>query len=94
MVAVQDDPDRRRGRSTSESACERLQVLNCGARERDWWEEYADLPPMRGLRGWSFFNGQFLPGFMPGLLQTAEYAGRGEGLALAVRSCRTVEHLA
>jgi hypothetical protein len=49
---------------------------------------------MRGLRGWSFFNGQFLPGFMPGLLQTAEYAGRGEGLALAVRSCRTVEHLA
>lgn len=47
MVAVQDDPNRTRGEVPLRAACERLQVLNCGARERDWWEEYVDLPTCR-----------------------------------------------
>lgn len=64
---------------TSESYRERLQALNRGARERAWWDRYKDDVSPTYLRYVGFEAGaafirQFQIGFIPGLLQTAEYA--------------------
>ena len=63
------------------SAAERegLQTLNRGARERGWWESYKeDLSPAYlnyiGFEAGAAFIRQFQIGFIPGLLQTREYA--------------------
>ena len=58
---------------------ERLQKLNRGARERGWWESYKDdLSPAYlnyiGFEAGAAFIRQFQIGFIPGLLQTREYA--------------------
>jgi transcriptional regulator with XRE-family HTH domain len=64
---------------TSESTRERLQLLNRGARERGWWDKYReDVSPTYlnyvGFEAGAAFIRQFQSGFLPGLLQTAEYA--------------------
>jgi transcriptional regulator with XRE-family HTH domain len=64
---------------TSESTRERLQLLNRGARERGWWDKYRDdVSPTYlnyvGFEAGAAFVRQFESGFLPGLLQTAEYA--------------------
>ena len=64
---------------TSESTRERLQALNRGARERGWWDTYKeDVSPEYlnyvGFEAGAAFLRQFQIGFIPGLLQTAEYA--------------------
>jgi transcriptional regulator with XRE-family HTH domain len=64
---------------TSESHRERLQELNRGARERGWWNVYRDdISPAYlefvGYETGAAFIRQCQPGFVPGLLQTAEYA--------------------
>jgi transcriptional regulator with XRE-family HTH domain len=64
---------------TSESTRERLQLLNRGARERGWWDNYKDdVSPTYlnyvGFEAGAAFIRQFQSGFLPGLLQTAEYA--------------------
>lgn len=64
---------------TSESHRERLQDLNRGARERGWWESYKDDAPPDYLSYVGFEAAatsirQFQMGFIPGLMQTAEYA--------------------
>jgi len=64
---------------TSESHRERLQALNRGARERAWWDRYRDdVSPTYlsfvGFEAGAAFIRQFQIGFIPGLLQTAEYA--------------------
>jgi len=64
---------------TSESTRERLQLLNRGARERGWWDKYRDdVSPTYlnyvGFEAGAAFIRQFESGFLPGLLQTAEYA--------------------
>ncbi|HEY1703001.1 MAG TPA: helix-turn-helix transcriptional regulator [Trebonia sp.] len=64
---------------TSESHRERLQALNRGARERGWWNVYRDdISPAYlefvGYEAGAAFIRQCQPGFVPGLLQTAEYA--------------------
>ena len=64
---------------TSESTRERLQHLNRGARERGWWDKYRDdVSPTYlnyvGFEAGAAFIRQFQSGFLPGLLQTAEYA--------------------
>ena len=64
---------------TSESTRERLQILNRGARERAWWDKYKDdVSPTYlsyvGFEAGAAFIRQFQSGFLPGLLQTAEYA--------------------
>jgi len=64
---------------TSESTRERLQALNRGARERGWWDTYKeDVSPQYlnyvGFEAGAAFIRQFQIGFIPGLLQTAEYA--------------------
>jgi transcriptional regulator with XRE-family HTH domain len=64
---------------TSESHRERLQELNRGARERGWWNVYRDdIAPAYlefvGYETGAAFIRQCQPGFVPGLLQTAEYA--------------------
>jgi transcriptional regulator with XRE-family HTH domain len=64
---------------TSESRREQLQSLNRGARERAWWDSYRDdvSPPYLnyvGLEAGAAFVRQFQLGFIPGLLQTEEYA--------------------
>jgi len=58
---------------------ERLQALNRGARKRGWWESYKDdLSPAYlnyiGFEAGAAFIRQFQIGFIPGLLQTREYA--------------------
>src|SRR5579863_4168613 len=58
---------------------ERLQTLNRGARKRGWWESYKDdVSPAYlnyiGLEAGAAFIRQFQIGFIPGLLQTREYA--------------------
>jgi transcriptional regulator with XRE-family HTH domain len=63
----------------SESTRERLQALNRGARERGWWERYRDeVSPNYltyvGFEAGAAFIRQSQPLFVPGLLQTAEYA--------------------
>ena len=64
---------------TSESHRERLQSLNRGAKERGWWDSYRDhVSPAYlhyvGLEAGAAFIRQFQIGFIPGLLQTPEYA--------------------
>jgi len=64
---------------TSESTRERLQALNRGARERAWWDKYRDdvAPAYLNYVGFEVgasFIRQFESGFVPGLLQTPEYA--------------------
>jgi transcriptional regulator with XRE-family HTH domain len=64
---------------TSESRREQLQALNRGARERAWWDKYRDdVSPAYlnyvGLEAGAAFVRQFQLGFIPGLLQTEEYA--------------------
>lgn len=64
---------------TSESTRERLQALNRGARERGWWDTYREvLYPTYlsyvGFEAGAAYIRQFQIGFIPGLLQTAEYA--------------------
>jgi len=64
---------------SSESTRERLQALNRGARERAWWNEYRDdvaEPYLRyvGLEAGASFIRQYESVFVPGTLQTREYA--------------------
>lgn len=64
---------------TSESSRDRLQLLNRGARERGWWDKYRDeVAPTYlnyvGFEAGAAFIRQFQSGFLPGLLQTADYA--------------------
>jgi len=64
---------------TSESHRERLHSLNRGAKERGWWDSYRDyVSPAYlhyvGLEAGAAFIRQFQIGFIPGLLQTPEYA--------------------
>jgi transcriptional regulator with XRE-family HTH domain len=64
---------------SSESHRERLQALNRGARERAWWAPYREeLNPTYvdyvGYETGASFIRQFQAGFIPGLLQTPEYA--------------------
>jgi transcriptional regulator with XRE-family HTH domain len=64
---------------TSESQRERLQSLNRGAKERSWWDSYRDVSAAYlnyiGFEAGSSFIRQFQIGFIPGLLQTRDYAG-------------------
>jgi transcriptional regulator with XRE-family HTH domain len=64
---------------TSESQRERLQTLNRGAREPRWWDGYReDISPAYlnfvGYEAGAAFIREFESGFVPGLLQTPEYA--------------------
>ncbi len=64
---------------TSESQRERLQALNRGTRERAWWLTYrGEINPSYldyvGYEAGAAFIRQFESGFIPGLLQTPEYA--------------------
>jgi transcriptional regulator with XRE-family HTH domain len=64
---------------TSESHRERLQALNRGARERGWWDSYRDDAPSPylsyvGFEAGAAFIRQFQIGFIPALLQTADYS--------------------
>jgi transcriptional regulator with XRE-family HTH domain len=64
---------------TSESTRERLQALNRGAREHGWWDKYREdvaQPYLNyvGFEAGAAFIRQFDAGFVPGLLQTADYA--------------------
>jgi transcriptional regulator with XRE-family HTH domain len=64
---------------TSESTRERLQLLNRGARERGWWDSYRDDVSLTylnyvGFEAGAAFIRQFQSGFLPGMLQTVEYA--------------------
>jgi transcriptional regulator with XRE-family HTH domain len=64
---------------TSESTRERLHALNKGARERAWWDRYRDdVPPAYlnyvGFEAGASFIRQYESAFVPGLLQTPEYA--------------------
>jgi len=64
---------------TSESIRERLHLLNRGARERGWWDKYRDdVAPTYlnyvGFEAGAAFIRQFQSLFVPGLLQTEEYA--------------------
>jgi hypothetical protein len=62
-----------------ESNRERLHALNRGARERGWWHTYRDDVSAEylsyvGLETGASYIRQFQNGFIPGLLQTPEYA--------------------
>lgn len=64
---------------TSESRREQLQALNRGARERAWWDKYRDdvdtvYLNYVGLEAGAAFIRAFESAYVPGLLQTAEYA--------------------
>jgi transcriptional regulator with XRE-family HTH domain len=64
---------------TGESTRERLQVLNRASRERAWWDKYRDeVAPIYlsyvGFEAGAAFIRQFQSAFLPGLLQTADYA--------------------
>ena len=64
---------------SSESIRERLHLLNRGARERGWWDKYRDdVAPTYlnyvGFEAGAAFIRQFQSLFVPGLLQTEEYA--------------------
>jgi transcriptional regulator with XRE-family HTH domain len=64
---------------TSESTRERLQALNRGARERGWWDKYREDVSQTylnyvGFEAGAAFIRQFQSGFLPGMLQTIEYA--------------------
>jgi transcriptional regulator with XRE-family HTH domain len=64
---------------TSESHRERLYALNRGAKERGWWDSYKESVTPEylsyvGFEAGAAFIRQFQMGFIPGLLQTADYA--------------------
>lgn len=64
---------------TSQGTRDRLQVLNHGARETAWWNKYReDVAPIYlsyvGFEAGASFIRQFQTSFLPGLLQTADYA--------------------
>jgi transcriptional regulator with XRE-family HTH domain len=64
---------------TSESTRERLQSLNRGARERGWWDKYREDVASNylnyvGFEAGAAFIREFESVFVPGLLQTADYA--------------------
>lgn len=64
---------------TSESTRERLQSLNRGARERAWWDKYRDdisstYLDYVGFEAGAAFIREFESGYVPGLLQTRQYA--------------------
>ena len=64
---------------TSESRRDQLQALNRGAKETAWWDEYrAAVSPTYlnfvGFEAGAAFIRQFQSVFLPGLLQTPEYA--------------------
>jgi transcriptional regulator with XRE-family HTH domain len=64
---------------TSESTRERLHLLNRGARERGWWDKYRDdvaatYLSFVGFEAGATFIREFETSFLPGLLQTADYA--------------------
>lgn len=64
---------------TSESHRERLHNLNRGAKQAGWWAAYkdgvsADYLSYVGFETGAAFIRQFHMGFIPGLLQTADYA--------------------
>jgi transcriptional regulator with XRE-family HTH domain len=64
---------------TSESHRERLHALNRGAKEPGWWDRYKDDASPEylsyvGFEAGAAFIRQFQMGFVPGLLQTADYA--------------------
>lgn len=64
---------------TSESSRDRLQALNRGARERPWWAVFRDdIPPAYldyvGYEAGAAYIRSFQSGYIPGLLQTSEYA--------------------
>ncbi len=64
---------------TSRSVRERLQALNRGARERAWWDKYRDdisAPYLNyvGFEAGAAFIRAFESAYVPGLLQTREYA--------------------
>jgi transcriptional regulator with XRE-family HTH domain len=63
---------------TSETQRDRLQALNRGAREKGWWHGYRDAAAAYltyvGFETGATVIKQFQIGFVPGLLQTAEYA--------------------
>jgi transcriptional regulator with XRE-family HTH domain len=65
---------------TSESTRDRLQHLNHGARTGAWWDKYrgGEVSPIYlsyvGFEAGAAFIRQFQSGFLPGLLQTADYA--------------------
>ncbi len=64
---------------TSESHRERLHALNRGAKESGWWDTYkndvrAEYLSYVGFEAGAAFIRQFHMGFIPGLLQTADYA--------------------
>lgn len=64
---------------TSESQRDRLQALNRGAKEPGWWDAYkndvsAEYLSYVGFEAGAAVIRQFQMGFIPGLLQTADYA--------------------
>jgi transcriptional regulator with XRE-family HTH domain len=64
---------------TSEGIRDRLHALNHGARERAWWDKYKDdVSPNYlsyvGFEAGAAFIRQFQTLFVPGLLQTSDYA--------------------
>jgi transcriptional regulator with XRE-family HTH domain len=64
---------------TSESSRDRLQSLNRGARERQWWSDYRGELPAAFLEFVGYEAGasavrSFESGFVPAMLQTPEYA--------------------
>jgi transcriptional regulator with XRE-family HTH domain len=64
---------------SSESTRDRLQALREGARERGWWDKYRDEIAPRyldyvGFEAGASFIRHFETGFVPGLLQTPDYA--------------------
>jgi transcriptional regulator with XRE-family HTH domain len=64
---------------TAETTRERLQTLNQAARQKGWWYDYReDVAPTYfkyvGFEAGAALIRQFQIGFLPGLLQTAEYA--------------------
>ncbi|MBO0804051.1 MAG: helix-turn-helix transcriptional regulator [Nocardiopsaceae bacterium] len=64
---------------SSESGRDRIHALNRGARERPWWASYRDdisagYLDYVGYEAGAAFIRSFQPGYIPGLLQTPEYA--------------------
>ncbi len=64
---------------TAESRHDQLQALNRGSRERAWWDSYRDGISLTyltyvGFEAGAAFIRQFQSGFLPGLLQTPDYA--------------------
>ncbi len=79
---------------SSESRREQLQALNRGARERAWWDKYRDdVSPVYlnyvGFEAGAAFIRAFESTYVPGMLQTREYAevvSRNWGSPLRIES--------